>query len=104
MARCVQCGEETELLSKGVPICPKCDASPSELAIATERLNAARKTWREAIANLNKADEFTHHGAEPHSHDGSLALRQANVILSKAADEYQAALRAYMVASGKFRW
>ena len=100
MARCVQCGQETELVSGGVPICPRCD-SPSELAIASDRLNAARKISQDAIANLNQADELARGGTEPQSLDGSLARRQANQVLSRAADECQAALRAYLIASGK---
>jgi hypothetical protein len=89
------------LFFSGIPICVNCDLSPAttlKVPKANVELHGERAKWRAAKSGLQKADEIV--ASLPPGHpDGTKALQRANVDLSKAGEELQAALSAYLEAT-----
>ena len=71
----------------------------AEEIIDVLRRMKSKQLDRAAIEELNRAVE-TFRSVAGNNPDGTLAYRNANVNLSKAADEYRAALRDFLIAGG----
>jgi hypothetical protein len=111
MDKCVQCGAQTQLYDRGVPVCLKCageqerkqEAVPkskppqSELNLTgvNARLTAARAEYRKALAFQAEVSNLRD-ALGPGNPDGAQALRNANSELSIASGKYEDALHDFM--------
>ena len=100
MAKCVKCGIETELHVGGVPVCPDCEASQKRvtghktLEEVIAELQESRGEYREAMLAQSEADHLLK-AIGPGHPDGTLALRNANQRLARAAKRYHEALQQF---------
>jgi hypothetical protein len=113
VAKCHNCGTDTELFYGGVPTCPKCaqtlderlegdarkpvtpDAASRSLAEVNRNLTAARDAYRKAHAACLKAEDVAKHLSPGHP-DGTQALRNADQQLALASKRYEKALREFI--------
>ena len=96
MAKCAECGSETELHELGVAVCPACIAKRETfrtgLASLFADLTSARDSYREAIAQL--ADHLAAHPESSGHPDRAKVIRLKED--AKAAEEkYREVLRLY---------
>jgi len=97
MASCSQCGTETELFDKGVPICIKCgmqheyDSANNELTAARHNYEKAREEFYRLI-RTSKDLPSGHPDGTALLHEGNQLLHEAGRKLSKALAYYQEAL------------
>ena len=103
MARCYQCGIQTDLYRDGSPLCATCadkiggTPTPATLAELNAQLNAARDDYRRAMGARTEAFEFKR-TLDPNNPDGSMAMQNANFQVELASTKYRAALRAFVSA------
>jgi predicted amidophosphoribosyltransferase len=113
VAKCHNCGTDTELFYGGVPTCPKCaqpfderleadarkpispEAAWRSLAEVNRNLTAAREAYRKAHAARLKAEDVAKHLSPGHP-DGTQALRSANQQVALASERYDKALRDFI--------
>lgn len=101
MARCYQCGIQTDLYLDGSPLCEACDGKIGDtprLATVAElnaRLNAARDEYRRAMGAQREAFEFKR-TLDPNNPDGSIAMQNANFQVELAAVKFRRALRDFV--------
>lgn len=109
MAKCVQCGDFTQLYDGGVPICLECSVAREKkqepkpkppqsewnLSSVNARLTATRAEYRKALATQIETAQLRD-AFGPGNPDGSQALRTANRELSIAAGKYEGAQRDFM--------
>ena len=106
MARCYQCGSETDFQSDGTPICISCSGKASLASQApttaelNARLNGARDEYKRAVAAQRQALEFKR-TLEPNNADGSMALQNANYQVELASVRFRKALRDFVTALGR---
>ena len=102
MTRCSQCGEETELLIKGTPVCICCDGKTEAGGRTNTRLEVARNEYRMALWAQREALVLKH-SLDQNDSDGSLALHNANLQLEKTAAKYDEALREFVAEQANRR-
>jgi hypothetical protein len=115
MAKCTDCGSETELYYSGVPICLKCseerEGKPSkkapasgrsirsvlvdDIAKATARVNNASQTFFEVMGKIPGG--FPHPDGSQHIHNVSRELSTARKDLMKAHTRLDDFLKTGMV-------
>jgi DNA-directed RNA polymerase subunit RPC12/RpoP len=101
MAKCTDCGSETELYSSGVPICPKCsdarEAKRKPQATVQQVRSALLQDVLELTARVEEAtrrfnDVMQIPSGMPHP-DGVQRIKNASSKLSVARDELMKAHR-----------
>ena len=97
MAKCTECGGETELRELGTPVCTACISKRESvhplLAELSAELPSARDLYRRAM------EEFEHHQASsqhrPKGHPDRVEAARLEVIAKTAGEKYWEALRLY---------
>ena len=103
MARCYQCGIQTQRYRDGSPLCAECGRKISgtrKLATVAElnaRLSAARDEYRRAMGAQREAFEFKR-TLHPNNPDGNVAMQNANHQVELASMKFRAALREFVAA------
>jgi hypothetical protein len=96
MARCAYCGDETELYSGGVPVCPECSQAPRRKPVAMQQeiRNALLHNVLEATAQHNEAradfEASMVPSGLPHP-DGTQRIKNTSSNLSMARKNMMAA-------------
>jgi hypothetical protein len=98
MAKCYQCGSETELRISGVPVCSHCDRPESTIESSAKskaeillNLDEARVKYRAALAAEERARQL-HKTLDSKNPDGRYALEDATRRRTFANERYVAAL------------
>src|SRR5579872_4287166 len=102
MARCYQCGNQTDLYRDRSPLCAACDSKidvTPRLAVAelNARLNDARDEFRRAMSAQREAFDLKRKLAT-NNPDGSMAIQNANFRVQLASMKFRQALREFVTA------
>lgn len=105
MARCYQCGIQTELYREGETLCESCQVKARARSYATidhlnARLTEARENYRKAVGLQAEAFELKRSLPVNHS-DGILAVQKATADVEQASVRFREALREFVTTLSK---
>src|SRR5437868_7532097 len=103
MARCYQCGVQTNLYCNGSPVCNACNSKLSHgsqnptMAELNARVKETRSAYTRALIAQRAVFDFKR-SLDPNNPDGSLAIHKANQEVERASMELHKALRDFITA------